>query len=210
MNNIYKDDIFKFNQYTLNPEEDIFKKILEIRKNEIDSKRFFLKYIPNNELNKYNFNDLNSLENFRNDCFKWNSPLKNMGGCNLIDEEIKKGIRYAGIKLSDPYGKIIGVFNISNNVILYSPIFPLFYEERDLIKFAEETYFTPISFEELIINQINSAHDYYVHIGNYSNVKDIIKYGSYIWKKVNKDQMIDYATNPNSGEKILKKHLNIN
>lgn len=50
-----------------------------------------------------------------------------MGGCNLIDSELDRGIRYSGIKMSDPTGKVFGNFNIGDGKIIYSPIFPHFY-----------------------------------------------------------------------------------
>lgn len=206
---IFRDEFFRFNQYSLEQGEDIFEKILEERKNGIDSERFFLSFIPSEELAKYDFSDKNSLKQFRDVCLTFSSPLKKMGGCNLREEYLSKGIRYAGIKLSDPYGKIPGAFDVRNHIITYSPIFPLFYQERDLIKFANDTYFTSMPFEEIIMNQINNAVEYYVHTGDYKTARDLIKYGSYIFEKVTKEQMIEYATNPEKGELILKKYLNI-
>lgn len=210
MANVFIYKTGEFNQYDISSNEDIFGSILEKRENDLDSKRFFLKYIPASLLSKYNFNDENSLNEFRNVHLSiFTDSIKGMGGCNLREEMLEKDIRYAGIKLSDPYKKIPGVFDIRNSVMTYSPIFPFFYEERDLIKFANDTYFTSIPFETILINQINNATKYYIHIGNYQMARETIKYGRYILEQISKEQMIEYATNPELGEKVRKKYLKI-
>lgn len=209
MEHIYRDRIVRLEQIDIDSTEDLFSRILEEKKHEIDKDRFFINYISSEDLSKYDFGNNESLNKFRHDCISINDPLKPMGGCNLREAEVRKGIRYAGMKLSDPNGIIPGVFDINNGTITYSPIFPLFYDDRDNIKFAKDTYFTSMTFEEIIINQINNAIKYYVHIGNYSTARDIMKYGSYIFEKINKEQMIEFATNPEKGQKVLNKHLGL-
>lgn len=209
MNKIYRDEIFDFKQFDLRDDGDIFQTILDERKDEIDSQRFFIEYLPQDIANEYDFNNLESLKKFRNDCLRWNSPLKLMGGCNLVEEELKRGIRYAGIKISDPCGKIFGSFNIGNGKIIYSPIFPHFYEERDNIKFANDKYFTTMTFEEIMKRQIDLATEFYIHTGNYMTLKDIVKYGDYIFEKISKDQMLEFVYQPETGEKVLRKHLGL-
>jgi len=59
-----------------------------------------------------------------------------------------------------------------------------------------------------MLNQIDNAIDYYVHIGNYHELKDIREKEKYILEKVSKDQMIEFITNPESGLKVLKRKLN--
>ena len=100
MNKIYRDEIIRFKQFDLREDKDIFQTILDERKGKRDSQRFFLDYLPQDVANGYDFNDVESLQNFREDCFRINSPLQGMGGCNLNEEEMKQGIRYAGIKMS--------------------------------------------------------------------------------------------------------------
>lgn len=209
MDKIYKDDIFRFNQFDLRKDKDIFQTILDERKDKNDSQKFFLEYLPQELANGYDFNNVESLKKFRNDCLRCNSPLQLMGGCNLTEEELKRGIRYSGIKLSDPSGKIFGSFNISDGKIIYSPIFPHFYDERDNIKFANDSYFTTMTFEEIMKSQIELATGFYVHIGNYMTLKEISKNGNYIFEQINKNQMIEFVSNPENGEKILRKHLGI-
>lgn len=116
-------------------------------------------------------------------------------------------IRHAGIKMSDPYENIYGSFDIRNGIITYSPIFPHFYEERDLIKFANDEYFTTMTFEDIMLKQIELAQDFYVHTGSYHSFKDIEKYGKYILEKVSKDQMTEFVCNEKEGIKILKRNL---
>ena len=209
MAQIYRDRIIRLEQIDISSTEDMFSRILENKKHEIDNDRFFLSYISPEELAKYDFSNNESLNRFRHACISLDDPLKPMGGCNLREEELSKGIRYAGMKLSDPYGLIPGVFDINNRNITYSPIFPLFYDERDNIKFARDTYFTSMTFQEIIINQINNAMEYYVHVGNYSAARDILKYGSYIFERINKEQMLEFATNPEKGQKVLSRHLGL-
>ena len=209
MNKIYRDEIFQFNQFDLREDGDIFQTILDERKDEIDSQRFFLQYLPQDIANEYDFTNLESLKKFRNDCLRLNSPLQRMGGCNLNEEDLQRGIRYAGIKISDPSGKVFGSFNIGNEKIIYSPIFPHFYEERDNIKFANDKYFTTLTFEEIMIRQIDLATEFYVHTGNYRTLKEIVKYGDYIFEKISKDQMLEFVLDHESGEKVFKKHFGL-
>ena len=209
MANVYINNVIEFNQYDIPIDKDIFESILEIRKKGFDSERFFLKYFPASELSRYDFNNPYFLEKFRQIHLSCVNSIKGMGGCNLREDMLQEDIRYAGIKLSDPYGKILGIFDIRNHIVTYSPIFPFFYEQRDLIKFANDTYFTSIPFEEIIMNQINHAIEFYVHIGDYRTTREIVRYGSYILEQISKKQMIEYATNPELGKKILKKYLNL-
>ena len=132
-----------------------------------------------------------------------------MGGCNLVKEEVQKGIRYAGKKISDPSGKVLGSFNVNEGKIIYSPIFPHFYDERDNIKFANDTYFTTITFSEITQRQIDLATEFYIHTGNYMALKDIAKYRDYIFEKISKDQMLEFLYQPDAGEKVLRKHLGL-
>ena len=210
MNKVYYDDIFSFNEYELEQGEEVFGRILKERERMMDTKRFFLNFISKEELMKYDFNDKKSLNEFRELCLTFKSPIRKMGGCNLrfdICDEYKNDIRYAGIKLSDPMGLIPGQFDMRNNVLTYSPIFPFFYIERDLIKFANDSYFTAMTFEEIIMNMINSASKYYVHTDDYYRPKDLVKYGNYVLEEISKDEMIEFATNGQLGEKILKRYL---
>ena len=209
MTKIYRDEIFQFNQFDLREDGDIFQTILDERKYEIDSQRFFLEYLPQDVANRYDFNNIDSLEKFRDDCLRLTSPLQPMGGCNLVKEEVQRGIRYAGIKISDPNGKIFGSFNIGDGKIIYSPIFPHFYEERDNIKFANDNYFTTMTFEEIMQRQIDLAAEFYIHTGNYMALKDVAKYGDYIFEEISKDQMLEFLYQPETGEKVLRKHLGL-
>lgn len=208
MKTVFTDKVYEFQQYNLQEGEEIFQRILQERKGELDSERFYLKYISDEELSQYDFNNPNSLCKLRKKVGTYQNPIKLMGGYNLRYDNKDKDIRDFGIKISDPYGKISGQFDFTNQVVTYSPIFPFFYEERDLIKWAEDDYVTNMTFEEIVMNQINCATKYYVHTGDYDKIPDIIKYGSYIMEEVTKQEMIEYAINPEAGEKILRKYRN--
>ena len=208
MPNLFNDEIIKFNQYDIDlNRENIFDTILNIRKYGFDRERFFLNYITDDVLANFDFNDTDSLNEFRN---LPTYPYKLMGGCNVMSDMLQKDIRYAGIKISDPSRNILGQFDIRNHVMTYSPIFPYFFDERDLCKFARDDYFTTFSFFDIFMNQVNYCTDYYVHVGNYMNSKDFIKYGKYKFEKISKDKMIEYATDSELGKSIVKKYNNWN
>lgn len=207
MANVFYDRIIDFQQYDINLNENIFEQILETRKTELDSERFFLRYISDEDVSKYDFNNKDSLREFRDIRYTCKSPIKRMAGCNLRAEMLEKGIRYAGIILSDPYKNVLGQFDVINDSMIYSPIFPFFYDERDLIKFANDVYFTTIPFDELVMNQMNYVKKFYVHVGNAMTTKELRKYGRFIFEEISKDQMIDYIKHPEQGEKVLKKYI---
>ena len=210
MEYVYRDKIFGIDRIFIESEEDIFKKILHTEQNERIDFRFFLNYISKVELSKYDFASNISLSSFRNDCNALNSPLMPMGGYNMSESAKSKGVMYYGIKMSDPFGRIPGVFIINNDTMIYSPLFPLFYEERDISKFANDVYFTTLTFEQIIRTLIAGVSKFYVHVGNYSQLKDKIKYGDYIFKEVLKEEMISCVTNPEKGKKVYSRHLILN
>lgn len=200
----FKDDIYRFNEYTMEENGDIFQSILEERKDEFDQKRFFLQYLSMEYLSKFDFSNEDSLREFREMNLRSDSFLQIMGGCNLHPDSLKKGIRYSGIKMSDPKNIISGIFDIRDSKITYSPIFTPFFEDRDLCKFAHDAYFTPMTFEEIMFGQVNSASEFYVHTGNYQSSKDIAVNGRYILEKISKEQMGDFITNAIEGDRIQK------
>lgn len=106
--------------------------------------------------------------------------------------------------MSDPYGKIFGTFDIRDRIVTYSPIFPHFYEERDLCKFANDTYFTTMKFEDIMLVQIDKATEYFVHLGNSYKIGVT---SLYVLQRVTKDQMMAFVCNPEEGEKIYKRVL---
>ncbi len=209
MEKYFRDKIIKFEQKTLKPNDNIFEIILEERRKEIDSKRFFLKYLPVEVLSDYNFDDPTLLKKFRDASLSVDCPIMRMGGCNLHPEYLEKDkeygyLRYAGIKMSDPYGKILGSFDVRDGIVTYSPLFPHFYKERDLIKFANDTYFTTMKFEDIMAVQIDEADECFVHVGNSYQIGVT---SPYILQKVTKDQMLAFVSNPEEGEKIYKRTL---
>ena len=207
MNNVFFNGFMEFEQYDIDLNENIFDTILEYRRKEIDSERFYLEFISSEELSKYNFKDSESLEQFRSCCTTFKRCLPRIAGCNLRDDISESDIRYAGIKLSDPNKNIIGQFDIIKNTMIYSPIFPFIYEENDISTFANDIYFTTITFEKMIENQINNSNKFFLHTGYYETLNDIIRYGNYILKEISKEQMIEYSSNPKLGNKVLKKYL---
>jgi len=208
---IFRDRFYKLEQHTISPTEDIFATILAEREknnmDRIDRDRFFLEFFPKEIFSQYDFSNPNSVESFSNICYTIDSPLMRMGGYNMDPKYLQEDIRYAGVKMSDPYGKIYGSFDIRNGIITYNPLFPHFYEERDLIKFANDTYFTTMTFEDIMMQQIASAESYYLNIGQYHHVRDIIKKGYNILEKVSQEQMTEFVFNPEAGAKVYKRTI---
>lgn len=207
MPNVFFDRIIDFKQYDINLEDNIFSQIIETRKKKYDAKRFFLRYISSEELAKYDLNNIDSLNEFRDIRCSCLSPVKGMAGCNLMPEFLEKGIRDSGIAISDPNQQIEGQFDIMDGKMYYSPIFPYFYEERDIIKFASEYYLTTIPFDQLVLNQIKFVKEFYVHVRNPKTFKEIYQYGDYVFEEISKNQMIDYVKDPEQGQKVLKKYM---
>lgn len=204
---VYRDKFYKIEQYSIpRPrKKDIFETILEHREDERDKDRFFIKYIPWEKLYGYNFSNPADVQRFTDTCNSIDTPLMLMGGYNMDPRYLNDDVRYAGIKMSDPYGKIYGVFDIRDGIITYSPFFAPFYEERDLCKFARDEYFTAMTFEEIMLGQIEKAKECRLHIGNYKSIKDIIQYGQYILEPVTKVEMISFVQNPEEGAKVYQK-----
>ena len=212
MAKVYYDRVFEVLEYDVDLNSDIFKQILNIKR--IDEQRFFLMHISSEDLSRYDFDNKKSFMRFRDDrCSSITDPVKRMGGCNMTPEALKKGIRDGGIALSDPNKVIRGQFDVMGKDMIYSPIFPFFYEERDLIKFANETIFTDIPFRELVINQMRFARRFLVHIRNRRFKEKPLEQGESIsesgeiFKEIDKDEMMDYLTDPEKGEAVLRKYL---
>lgn len=200
MNKIFYDNFFKMNEIPLRSDGDVFESILESRKNDIDKDRFYIKFLPVIEFEKYNFNDKQSLREFRDICYSIDTPIMPMGGCNLW-ERYMSDMRISGKKISDPYGRIYGSFDIRNGIITYSPLFAHFYNERDVAKFANDQYFTTMTFEDIMKYQIDVSNQFYVHTGyDYTN-----RDRKYILESVSPSEMLDFVNNPKSGEMLLKK-----
>lgn len=203
--NVYRDKFYKIEKYVIPRNGDIFETILEQRKDEIDKDRFFLRFIPREKLNGYDLTNPNDAQKFTDMCYSIDSPLMLMGGYNMDPKYLNDDIRDAGIKMSDPYGRIYGSFDVRDNIITYSPFFANFHQERDLCKFANDEYFTTMTFEEIMLNQISKAKELRLHIGNYTSAKDILKNGQYILETVSKNQMISFVQNPEEGAKVYQK-----
>lgn len=207
MSKVYYNDVINFKEIELYDKKSIFDTILEDRKGGLDAKRFFLDHISPEELEQYDFSNLESLRAFRRKCLTMDDPLVRMGGCNMHPEYVERGLRYSGIKMCDPEEQVYGFFDRHEGILTYSPILPRFAEERDLIKFAREVYFTSLSFEEIMLREVDVADECMLHVDNYKTSKDIAKYGPYVMESISKDEMINFIKNANEGEKIRNKAL---
>ncbi len=204
MKTVYRDILNSIEKIDMCNDEDIFKRILREREYYIDESRFFLRYVPTDILLKYDFNDFDDINKFRDVYSSSFSSFVIIGGCNNREEALSKDIRMSGIKMSDPSGKLPGQFDVRDGKLTYSPFFPLFYNERDLVKFAKDEYFTSLTFNEIIMNQIENVSSFYVHTGNYNNPRIISKRGPYVFEKVTKNDMINFVNNEEEGKKILR------
>ena len=197
-------------EFDIDPDKDIFQQILNVNSEQsFDKERFFLYTFPISILKEYNLNDPKLVNEFVHKYLITQPPYKRIGGYNATQKRLEEfGIRYAGIRLSDPEEKIIGQFVRIGKNMTYCPTFPFFNHDFDIVKFANNTYFTTLSFEEILSNQIQHASRYIINKGEPNCKEDIRKYGEYITEEISKEQMIDYATNPESGKNVLIKRLN--
>ncbi len=207
MAKIYFNDIINFKEIDVDENSSLFDTILKSRKGELDAKRFFVDYISPEELALYDFNNVDSLKAFRRKCLTMDDPLVRMGGCNMHPDYLSKGFRYSGMKMSDANGDIIGSFDRHDGVLTYSPLLPRFFEERDLIKFAREVYFTSLTFEEIMMREVEQADEFKLHVDNYKSSRDVAAHGIYVMESINKEEMIDFIKNPSAGEEVRKKAL---
>ena len=118
-----------------------------------------------------------------------------------MDEDM----RVSGKKISDPYGRVLGSFDIRDGIITYSPLFNHFYNERDVAKFANDQYFTTMTFEEIMRLQIEIANKFLVHTDNYTSSRDLNRFGRYVFEEVSSSEMMDFVNNPELGAMVLSK-----
>lgn len=204
MSKVFYDNFFKMKEIEC-PDGDVFTAILNSRKNNFDRERFFIKYLPASEKEKYDFRNEESLDSFRDICFTIDSPILPMGGCNLWQRYMDDDMRNSGIKMSDPYGKVFGSFDVRNGVVTYSPLFQHFYNERDVAKFANDQYFTTMTFEEIMRVQIEMANSFFVHTDNYTSARDLNRFGRYVFEEVSSSEMMDFVNKPELGAMVLSK-----
>lgn len=202
MSKIFYDNFFGINEIPLSSDGDIFESILVSRKDNSDKKRFYIKFLPIDEYQKFNFNSEESIDNFRDIRFTVDTPLLGMAGCNLW-ERYMDDFRRSGKKISDPYGRIYGSFDIRDGVITYCPLFNQFYKEYDVGKFASSEYFTTMTFEDIMKYQILKTHEFYVHTGY--NI--VCGNREFILEKINGNEMMDFVSDPKLGEMILRKKI---
>lgn len=200
MDKIFYDNFFRMNEIPLMSDGDIFESILDSRKDSLDKERFYVKFLPVEEFQKFDFMNENSIDDFRDICFTVDTPLLGMGGCNLW-EKYMDDFRRSGKKMSDPYERVFGSFDIRDGVITYCPLFNHFYKEYDVGKFANSQYFTTMTFEDIMKYQILKAHEFYVHTG-YN-----IIHGNreFILEKISASEMMEFVNNPKLGEMVLKR-----
>ena len=205
MNKIFYDNFFRMNEIELKQNGDVFESILDSRKNDVDAERFFIKFLPSSEYEKYDFSDRSSLREFRDVCFSIDTPIMPMGGCNLWKRYMDEDMRISGKKISDPYGRVLGSFDIRDGIITYSPLFNHFYNERDVAKFANDQYFTTMTFEDIMRLQIEIANKFLVHTDNYTSSRDLNRFGRYVFEEVSSSEMMDFVNNPELGAMVLSK-----
>ena len=212
MANVFYDSFVRpIDQYDLDPEENIFDEILKMRvaQGKFDSSRFFLNYVPAEKLAEYDFNDPESLAAFREIYGSCAFRKQGMGGLNAdpyhigLDEK-DEDLCHSGTKLSDPEERIIGQFDVRDGIMTYSSLWGPFYDGRDVGKFANDSYFTTIPFDQLIAAQINFAEKFYVHTGNGTGK---VREPHFYYDEVSREQMTECATNPDAGNKILRLHI---
>ena len=176
MTNVFYYDIDNdsIKSYDIDLNEDIFKQILDLRKDNPDPYRFYLRYIDFKLKKIIDEGDIYGFS-YLNDFYS-----KRMAGCNLTPTALDN-FETSGIKISDPIGLIRGQIDVRNNIMTYSPITRSFCLQKENPYFAKETYYTTIEFTKLLENQIDHATSFYKHIGKDGD--------SYIKEESSKEKM---------------------
>ena len=155
----YDIDNDSIKSYDIDLSEDIFKQILDLRKDNPDSYRFYLRYMDSKLKEIIDKGDVRGFS-YLNDFYS-----KRMAGCNLTPSALEGEFESGGIKISDPVRLIHGQIDVRNHIMTYSPITRSFCLQKENLGFAKETYYTTIEFTKLLKNQIDHATAFYKHIG---------------------------------------------
>lgn len=116
----------------------------------------------------------------------------------------KKGDNFrssGGLKLSDNTENVLGSFVVENKRIIYTPDSPAFFDERDSYVYAGRIYYTTMSMPEVLAELLKRKRELLVYMG--SKIENT-KYVD-IFDEITKDEMMEYAINPEKGKLLLQR-----
>lgn len=114
----------------------------------------------------------------------------------------------AGFNLSDPDDNILGVFNIFDGIVTYNP----YDKSKRVISSAYrrvlsfDDFYTTITFDDLIKNQIEHARLFYLDEGEVFTGQVIKVPCGRRYKKVTKADMLEFATNKEYSREIFSQY----
>lgn len=176
MANVFYYDIDKIKSYYIDPKKDFFEQILELRKDNPNPYKFYIR-LANQKLQDYIARgDVRTFAELR-DLYS-----KLLASCNLDSTALEDDLESGGIRISDPSGLVEGQISIINHIMTYSPALEPIYTQEEDTKFAREIYYTGITFNALLINQIKHAKTFRQCVGKNEN--------GYIKEELSKEKMI--------------------
>lgn len=110
--------------------------------------------------------------------------------------------RSIGLKVSDHTKSICGSFIIEDERIIYEAGEPVF-EERDFGKYSSLNYYTTMSMKDILIEELKKKRKLLIYMGE---KLEGVHY-THLFEEVSKDELMEYATNPEKGEKAYTNRI---
>ena len=109
-----------------------------------------------------------------------------------------------GLKISDHEEKIRGSFIIEDNKIVYDGSVAFFRERDSYIYCYAKKYYTTMTMRELLMQELERKRQLLIYMGTKSEGYQSIP----LFEEVNKEKMLEYASNPKLGEQAFnnRKH----
>lgn len=103
-----------------------------------------------------------------------------------------------GLKVSDPTEKVNGSFIIEEDRIIYDALQP-FFKERDAGRYNGISYYTEMNMLDILREELNKKRQLLIYMG-----QELIGIHYHdLFEEVNKEEFLEYATNPLKGEEAL-------
>lgn len=107
-----------------------------------------------------------------------------------------------GLKISDSEGIIGGSFIIQDDRIIYTAGEPFFKERDGFVYTNGNTYFTEMTMFDLLKEELQIQRKYLIYMGE-KYIKKPFGYED-IFEEVSAEEMLEYATNPEKGQYVLR------
>lgn len=107
-----------------------------------------------------------------------------------------------GLKISDSEEIISGSFVIQDDQIIYEAGAPFFRERDSFVYTNGNTYFTEMSMLDLLKEELQIKRKYLIYMGKKLEMKPYKCED--IFEEVSAEEILEYATNPEKGEYVLR------